>query len=417
MKRRRNLFILLFVLALIVVSALVIANKPTKLGLDLKGGVQLVYQGTPDWPGEGSQRRRHRTLDRNHPPADRQAGRLRARSLPPRHHRDLGQPARRDQRAAGDRNGRDHRAAAVLRLGAEPDRPREGDRWPPGPRTAESGAGRSRRRMEGSRSQHQNAGSPAADLLRRLPERLRRGQARLRTGAGRRLHQLLDDQTALLPVRRRPRSHADRRPGVLQGRPLHQRDREEAPAQGDGDQGPGRDDRRIRTALRRKRRDDQGDRQGRLVRDQGQPGAVGHRNHQPGRESRRRRARRHLRIHRQGPRSLPGSHPQDRPARPGRGDRRLRRRRSRTALRPLRGRPRQRSQDAADHQLRPEPGRDRRPHRRPDLRRLHQHRRSAGNRDLPADRRPADQPEADQPDAGLGDARHPGAARGDQGRA
>jgi SecD/SecF fusion protein len=47
MKRRRNLFVLLFVLALIALSALVIANKPTRLGLDLKGGVELVYQGTP----------------------------------------------------------------------------------------------------------------------------------------------------------------------------------------------------------------------------------------------------------------------------------------------------------------------------------------------------------------------------------
>jgi SecD/SecF fusion protein len=47
MKRRRNLFVLLFVLGLIVLSALVVANKPTKLGLDLKGGVELVYQGTP----------------------------------------------------------------------------------------------------------------------------------------------------------------------------------------------------------------------------------------------------------------------------------------------------------------------------------------------------------------------------------
>jgi SecD/SecF fusion protein len=47
MRRRRNLFVLLFVLALIVVSALVVAAKPTKLGLDLKGGVELVYQGTP----------------------------------------------------------------------------------------------------------------------------------------------------------------------------------------------------------------------------------------------------------------------------------------------------------------------------------------------------------------------------------
>ncbi len=47
MNRRRNVFVLLFVLALIVVSALVVASKPTKLGLDLKGGVELVYQGTP----------------------------------------------------------------------------------------------------------------------------------------------------------------------------------------------------------------------------------------------------------------------------------------------------------------------------------------------------------------------------------
>jgi SecD/SecF fusion protein len=46
-KRRRHVFVLLFVLGLIVVSALVIANKPTKLGLDLKGGVQLVLQGRP----------------------------------------------------------------------------------------------------------------------------------------------------------------------------------------------------------------------------------------------------------------------------------------------------------------------------------------------------------------------------------
>jgi SecD/SecF fusion protein len=47
MKRRRNLFVLLFVLALIALSALAIANNPTRLGLDLKGGVELVYQGTP----------------------------------------------------------------------------------------------------------------------------------------------------------------------------------------------------------------------------------------------------------------------------------------------------------------------------------------------------------------------------------
>jgi SecD/SecF fusion protein len=45
--KRRYLFVLLFVLGLVGVSALVIASKPTKLGLDLKGGVELVYQGEP----------------------------------------------------------------------------------------------------------------------------------------------------------------------------------------------------------------------------------------------------------------------------------------------------------------------------------------------------------------------------------
>ena len=45
--RRRYLFVLLFVLGLVGVSALIIVNTSTKLGLDLKGGVELVYQGQP----------------------------------------------------------------------------------------------------------------------------------------------------------------------------------------------------------------------------------------------------------------------------------------------------------------------------------------------------------------------------------
>jgi SecD/SecF fusion protein len=45
--RRRNLFVLLFVGGLIAVSALVIASKQTRLGLDLRGGIQLVLQGRP----------------------------------------------------------------------------------------------------------------------------------------------------------------------------------------------------------------------------------------------------------------------------------------------------------------------------------------------------------------------------------
>ena len=45
--RRRNLFVLLLVAGLLVASLVVIATKPTRLGLDLKGGVSLIYQGKP----------------------------------------------------------------------------------------------------------------------------------------------------------------------------------------------------------------------------------------------------------------------------------------------------------------------------------------------------------------------------------
>jgi SecD/SecF fusion protein len=45
--RRRNILILLIVFGLLAASLVVIATKPTRLGLDLKGGVELVYQGKP----------------------------------------------------------------------------------------------------------------------------------------------------------------------------------------------------------------------------------------------------------------------------------------------------------------------------------------------------------------------------------
>jgi SecD/SecF fusion protein len=45
--RRVNLLVILLVLAMLVGSAIVIATKSTKLGLDLSGGTQLIYQGEP----------------------------------------------------------------------------------------------------------------------------------------------------------------------------------------------------------------------------------------------------------------------------------------------------------------------------------------------------------------------------------
>ena len=45
--RRRNFFVILLMLGFLLVSGVVIAAKQTRLGLDLKGGVELVYKGEP----------------------------------------------------------------------------------------------------------------------------------------------------------------------------------------------------------------------------------------------------------------------------------------------------------------------------------------------------------------------------------
>src|ERR1700735_3297872 len=45
--RKRNGLVLLLVLGLLAASAVAIALKPTLLGLDLKGGVQLTYKAAP----------------------------------------------------------------------------------------------------------------------------------------------------------------------------------------------------------------------------------------------------------------------------------------------------------------------------------------------------------------------------------
>jgi SecD/SecF fusion protein len=50
--RRRNLFVLLLVLGLILGSVAVVSTKETKLGLDLQGGVSLVYEAKPARPGQ-----------------------------------------------------------------------------------------------------------------------------------------------------------------------------------------------------------------------------------------------------------------------------------------------------------------------------------------------------------------------------
>jgi SecD/SecF fusion protein len=61
--RRRNLFILLLVFGLLLGSIAVVATKPTRLGLDLRGGVSLIYQAKPTKQSAVNSDAIDRTLD------------------------------------------------------------------------------------------------------------------------------------------------------------------------------------------------------------------------------------------------------------------------------------------------------------------------------------------------------------------
>jgi SecD/SecF fusion protein len=61
--RRRNSLVLLVVALLLVGSAVVIASKPTRLGLDLKGGVSLIYKGIPTAQTKVDDESLNRTID------------------------------------------------------------------------------------------------------------------------------------------------------------------------------------------------------------------------------------------------------------------------------------------------------------------------------------------------------------------
>jgi SecD/SecF fusion protein len=61
--RRRNLFVLLLVFGLLLGSLAVVATKPTRLGLDLRGGVSLIYQAKPTKQSTVNGDAINRTLD------------------------------------------------------------------------------------------------------------------------------------------------------------------------------------------------------------------------------------------------------------------------------------------------------------------------------------------------------------------
>ena len=390
--RRRNLIVLVLVLALLGGSAYVIANEKTVQGLDLRGGTELIYEGRPTPQVPEVTRGRHQPGDRDHPPARRPVRRLRAGDQPGRRQRDRGRAPGRTGHPARDRTDRHHRPALPLRLGGERD-------------PAGSGHRRSHR---ASVHPADRRGQGGVEAKARSP----RSSARPRAAP----------QTAPITCSTRTRLQPIGDPSGPQAGPV----REPAAAKSSRRTRWCSRCRGARSSSRTPRRTTSSTATpgtGPVLRP-ARPAVVDRqRHHQPRAELRpdHQPAERHLRLHRRRPAEVPGRHPGDRPA----GRRRLLHRHrpagvdrdptaGRAVLGQLRDRPRRRGRVAADHQLRREPGRDRRPHRRADLGLVH-HPGGPGPRRDPEDRRAADQAVADQPVDGLGDARPGGARPGDQG--
>ena len=121
--RRRNTLILLIVAGLIAASFAVIATKKTRLGLDLKGGVELVYQAKPTAQSKVDAESLNRAIDIMRKRVDQlgvaqpEIQRSGADEI------DVALPTC-QQRRTRRTGGRQDRAAVLLRLGAERDRPR-----------------------------------------------------------------------------------------------------------------------------------------------------------------------------------------------------------------------------------------------------------------------------------------------------
>ena len=139
----RNLIILALVLGLLAASAIVIATKPTVLGLDLRGGTELVYQARPTPQSPRSRPRRSTARSRSSASAPTRSASPSPRSRgSARTEIQVGLPNVQNA-AAGDQADRDDRAALLLRLrGATSSRRRterpEGSRRRPRTRTPTS---------------------------------------------------------------------------------------------------------------------------------------------------------------------------------------------------------------------------------------------------------------------------------------
>ena len=363
--RRRNLFVILLMLGFMVGSVAIIVTKETKLGLDLKGGVELVYQGEPTPQSEVTPEAIDRAIEIMRERVDR-----------------LGVAEPEIQRLGNDQ----------ISVGL------------PGVKNLERA-----KAQVGTTAQlylydweRNVVGSPTAPI-NSLYSAVKR--------ASQRPPQIDDNNTT------KEQFYLFRPNKTLAAGP--DSSRKELLSEYDGRVPKGFEVLQVppgTVVLKAERPENLAERRAvrALLRRAGQPRAARHR-HQgpaPGKRPDDGRADRHLPLHRPGPQELPGGHPPPGRARadpPGAG----------TAggelLPDLRDRPRPRARVAAVHRLPREPGRDRRAHRGADLGRL-QAPGGAGPRRRPEDRRAADRPEAHQRDPGLRLAREAGAARGPPGR-
>ncbi len=188
--RRRHLFVLLFVVGLIAVSASSSPTSSTKLGLDLKGGVELVYQGQPT--GQVTRSPARTSIARSRSSA---SGSTSSASPSPRSRASattqitVSLPDVTNAQRAIDQVGT---TAQLYFYDWEPNLigPEKAIGGRPGQEPPAKGRWQSIEETLGRRGPQHRAGieNGAADRRRRLPDRLRRGPARLRTEAGRELH-------------------------------------------------------------------------------------------------------------------------------------------------------------------------------------------------------------------------------------
>ncbi len=190
--RRQHLFVLLFVLALVAVSAVIIASKETKLGLELQGGLQLVYEGQPtgtntEVSGEDIEdsisiiERRINSLG----VSEAEVARLGEKNI------TVGLPGVTDANRAAEQVGT---TAQLYFFDWEPNLigPERTIGGHPGQQPPPGRGQKARKRMESGGTQPGKLRERLADRLGRLPERLHRRDARRRTGTGRRMQELLE---------------------------------------------------------------------------------------------------------------------------------------------------------------------------------------------------------------------------------